>query len=55
LSRIVSIRCRFTFSASYFICKEVGTHFILNFFFLTNNDNDFTNAVADLPLPNPIV
>ena len=28
---------------------------ILNFFFLINNDNDFTNAVADLPLPNPIV
>ena len=49
------MRCKFPFSASNFICKEVGTHFMLNFFFLTSNDNDFTNAVADLPLPNPIV
>ena len=26
----------------------------MNFIFFTNNDSDFTNAVAALPLPNPI-
>jgi len=25
------------------------------FFFFSSNDNDYTNSVADLPLPNPIV
>jgi len=55
LTRTASIRCNFPFSASNLICKDVGTHFMFIFFFFSSNDIDFTNAVADRPLPYPIV
>ena len=49
------MRCSFPFSATILICADVGMHLMLIFFLFTYVDNDFTSAVAALPLPSPII